>query len=150
LFRRSVFAKIGEFDERVTTRQEVDLGLQLYDAGVRIVFEPQARITYHRPPPVYRDERDYFLTRWDLQSGIRSHEVIEEKWPLKGLPSSVPFVRDRSNFVSYSKYITYFMRSQLGPYLWYEVGPNMRYAIYRSTNVLPNMLGEPARKALYR
>lgn len=150
LFRRSVFDKIGPFDERITTRQEVDLALQLYDAAVPIVFEPAARITYHRPPPVYRDERDYFLTRWNLESGIRSHEIIQEKWPLKGLPNSVEFVRDRCNFVSYTRYVTYFMRRQLGPYVRYELGPNLRYAVYRSTNVLPDRLGEPVRKALYR
>ena len=150
LFRRSVFDRIGFFDERVTTRQEVDVALQLYDAGIPVVFEPKAVITYHRPPPVYRDEREYFLTRWDFNSGKQSHEVIQEKWPLRGLPASMEFVRDRSNFVSYSRYITYFMLHQFGPYLKYEFWPNLKYLIYRATSVLPKRLAEPAQRALYR
>ena len=150
LFRRSVFDKIGFFDERVTTRQEVDLALQLSAADVPIVFEPNVQVTYHRPPPVYRDERDYFLRRWDYQSAIRSHEVIEQKWNLKTLPSSLNFARDRRQFVSYSRYMAYYARHELGPYLRWELGPNLRYTAYRTTKVLPKPLGEPLRKALYR
>jgi hypothetical protein len=49
LYWGSVFDKIGEFDERSNTRQELDVALQLYAAGVPIVFEPAAEVTYIKP-----------------------------------------------------------------------------------------------------
>jgi GT2 family glycosyltransferase len=150
LFRRSVFDRIGLFDERVTTRQEVDLALQLCAANVPVIFEPAAQVTYHRPPPVYRDEREYFYRRWNLHSAITSHEVINQKWNLTNLPSSIDFARNRRHFVSYSRYMAYYARHELGPYIRWELGPKLRYAAFRSTNLLPNRLGEPLRRALYR
>jgi hypothetical protein len=49
LYRGSVFDTIGEFDERSNTRQELDVALQLYAAGVPIVFEPAAEVAYIKP-----------------------------------------------------------------------------------------------------
>lgn len=150
LYRRSVFDKIGLFDERLNIRIEVDVCLSLYHAGVPIVFEPKSRIVFHRPPPIRRDERAYYLKRWDVQDAIRSHEIIAEKWPLKELPNAVGFARDRHDHVSYSRYALFFLRKELGPYLRYEFWPNLKYKLYRATSLLPDRLGEPARRALYR
>src|SRR5262245_12410925 len=44
LFRRAVFEKIGPFDERISARPELHVALQLYAAGVPIVFEPAATV----------------------------------------------------------------------------------------------------------
>jgi GT2 family glycosyltransferase len=149
LFRRSVFDRIGEFDERITTRQEVDLALQLKAAGARIVFEPAAEVTYIRPPPVRRDERDYFLMRWDADSAMRSHALIKQKWNVEGLPSSLQFVRHRRAYVSYGRYALHYLRHEMGPYLRYDLGELFRYRIYRALALLPRPLREPARRALY-
>ncbi len=150
LFRRSVFAAIGGFDERLTTRQEVDLALQLWDAGLSIVFEPRSRVTYHRPPPVYRDERDYFLQRWSREGGELSHRIIEEKWPTEGIPSALEFARDRHHYATYSGYALYYARQELPLYLRHELEPNLRYAAWRLARHLPAGIGDPLRRALYR
>jgi GT2 family glycosyltransferase len=150
LFRRSVFHEIGGFDERLSTRQEVDLALQLWDAGISIVFEPRSLVTYHRPPPVHRDERDYFLRRWSREGGEASHRIIEEKWPVEGIPSALEFARDRRHYATYSGYSLYYVRHELPIYLRYELPSNLRYAAWRLARHLPAGLGEPLRRALYR
>lgn len=150
LFRRSVFARIGEFDERITTRQEVDLALQLKAAGARIVFEPAAEVTYLRPPPVRRDERHYFLMRWDPDSAVRSHQIIQEKWNAEALPSSLQFVRHRRAYVSYPRYAVHYVRQEAGTYLRYDLGERLRYRAYRALALLPAPIREPAQRALYR
>jgi glycosyltransferase involved in cell wall biosynthesis len=150
LFRRPVFARIGAFDERITTRQEVDLALQLKAAGARIVFEPAAQVTYLRPPPVRPDERDYFLMRWDPEAAVRSHEIIREKWKVEGLPSSLQFVQHRRAYTSYSRYAVHYLRNEAGPYLRYDLGERLRYRAYRALALLPAPIREPAQRALYR
>lgn len=150
LFRRSVFARIGEFDERITTRQEVDLALQLKAAGAPIVFEPAAEVTYLRPPPVRQDERQYFLMRWDPESAVRSHEIIKEKWNVENLPSSLQFVWHRRAFVSYPRYAMYYLRHEAGPYLRYDLAERLRYRAYRTLQRFPEPLRKPAQRALYR
>jgi GT2 family glycosyltransferase len=149
LFRRSVFSLIGELDERINTRQEVDLALQLCAAAVPIVFEPAARITYFRPPPVRQDERAYFLMRWDCAAALASHRLIEEKWNVEGLPTSLDFVRHRKAYVSYGRYAAYYLRHEMGPYLRYDLGERVRYGLYRSAAGLPRSLREPTQRALY-
>ena len=150
LFRRSVFDAIGGFDEELTTRQEVDLALQLRDAGISIVFEPRSVITYHRPPRVHSDERDYFLQRWTAEGGEHSHRIIEGKWPVDGIPSAHEFARDRRHYATYSSYALYYLRHELPIYLRYELGPNLRHAAYRFAGHLPGGMGDPLRRALYR
>jgi GT2 family glycosyltransferase len=113
LFRRSVFEKIGPFDERLNTRQELDVALQLYAAGVPVVFEPAAAVTYLSPPPVHPDEREFFRSRWDPEAALRSHEIIERKWRTLNLPSSLDFVTYRHDFVSYPRYVGFRLRARL-------------------------------------
>jgi GT2 family glycosyltransferase len=150
LFRRPVFARIGEFDERITTRQEVDLALQLKAAGARIVFEPAAQVTYLRPPPVRSDERDYFLMRWNPDAAVRSHAIIREKWNVEDLPSSLQFVQHRRAYTSYPRYAVHYLRNEARPYLRYDLGERLRYRAYRAFALLPAPIREPAKRALYR
>lgn len=96
LFRNEVLRRIGQFDEAVEqSRQEIDLDLGLHHAGVRCVFEPKARVTFSPPPPIYPEERDYYLFKWDVERARRSHARIKEKWNLVGVPTSIPFVEAR-------------------------------------------------------
>jgi GT2 family glycosyltransferase len=150
LFRRSVFGRIGPFDERISTRQEVDLALQFKAASVRVVFEPAAHVTYLRPPPVRKDELDYFLMRWNVESAVRSHAIIAEKWNIEDLPSSLQFVRDRRAYTSYPRYAVHYLRHELGPYLRYDLAERLRYRAFRAASVLPSSLRKPAQRALYR
>lgn len=47
--RRNVLRDIGEFDERLRYGEDVDLIWRLHEAGLRIRYEPAARV-YHREP----------------------------------------------------------------------------------------------------
>jgi GT2 family glycosyltransferase len=113
LFRRSVFEKIGPFDERINCRQELDVALQLHAAGVPVVFEPSVAVTYLSPPPVHLDEREFFHARWDYETAVRSHEIIEAKWRTLNLPSSLDFAMYRPEFVSYPRYVRFRLHAKL-------------------------------------
>jgi GT2 family glycosyltransferase len=141
LYRASVFEKIGEFDERINTRQELDVALQLYAADVPIVFEPSAEVTYISPPPVRRDERAFYNFRWNVEDAVRSHELITQKWNLVNLPGSVDFVINRQRFVSYGQYLPFFLR--------WEFEPIARAKIYNWAGRLPGPLGKPLQRVLY-
>jgi hypothetical protein len=95
MFRSDVFDLIGPFDETMSTRSEVDVSLALDDAGVTMVFEPKARVVYSPPPPVYPEERDYYMFKWDVDRAVQNHEHLVEKWNLEHLPHSVDFVKMR-------------------------------------------------------
>ncbi|MDP8928308.1 MAG: glycosyltransferase [Actinomycetota bacterium] len=100
LFRREVFDRIGPFDETMSARAEVDLSLALHHAKIPIVFEPRSRVVYSPPPPIYPEERDYYLFKWNIERAAENHRHLEEKWRLVHLPSSVDFVKMRRSLAS--------------------------------------------------
>jgi GT2 family glycosyltransferase len=100
LFRRRVFDRIGPFDETMSARAEVDLSLALYNNNVPVVFEPRSRVTYSPPPPIFAEERDYYLFKWDPERAARNHHVLRDRWNLVDLPSSVEFVKARRRLAS--------------------------------------------------
>lgn len=95
LFRKEVFDAIGPFDEQLTTRREVDFFLELYERDIPIVFEPKSVIEFCSPPPVRRDEKEFYMMTWDAEAARRSNDRIEEKWELVELPRSENFARER-------------------------------------------------------
>lgn len=100
LFRRSVFDRIGLFDEtQHGSRAEVDLSLALWVEGVPTVLEPLSRVTFSAPPPVYPEERDYYLRYWDIDASNNDHRVIEERWNLVTCPSAIGFATARQRLV---------------------------------------------------
>ena len=95
-FRRSVFERIGPFDDaQHGSRAEVDLSLALWVAGVPTVLEPRSRVTFLAPPPVHPDERDHYLRYWDLDGASADHRAIEARWNLVECPSAIGFVKGR-------------------------------------------------------
>ena len=101
MFRRSVFDRIGRFDDtQHGSRAEVDLSLALWVANVATVLEPRSRVTFSAPPPVHPEERDYYLRYWDLEGAESDHRVIEERWNLVACPSAIGFVKGRRLLVN--------------------------------------------------
>lgn len=96
LFRRSVFDRIGPFDEQLNTRDEIDLSLALRHAGVPVVFEPECAVHYLPPYPPEPEELEFFLQRWDLDRAAASRERIRDKWDLVETPGDLGFVQDRN------------------------------------------------------
>lgn len=97
LFRRSVFDRIGPYDEELNTRDEVDLSLALHHAGATVVLEPRAVINYVPPTsPPEADELPYYRMRWDLERAAASRERIKQRWFLVDTPGDLGFVRYRN------------------------------------------------------
>ena len=96
LFRRSVFARLGEFDELLNTSDEVDLSLALKHANAPIVFEPACKIHHVLPTyPLPDVDRPYFMKKWDLVQAHEAHKRIQAKWHLAELPKVIGFVEER-------------------------------------------------------
>lgn len=100
LYRRRVFDRIGTLDETMSARAEVDLSLALHNSGVPVVFEPRSRVVYSPPPPIYPEERDYYLFKWDVERAVQNHDDLKRRWSLVDLPSSVDFVKMRRRLAS--------------------------------------------------
>ena len=97
LFRRSVFDRIGAYDEELNTRDEVDLSMALRAADARVVLEPRAVVNYVPPTsPPEADELPFYRNRWDLDRAIISRERIRERWSLVDTPGDLEFVRYRN------------------------------------------------------
>jgi GT2 family glycosyltransferase len=96
LFRTQVFERLGSFDERMNTSEEVDLSLALKHVNAPIVFEPACKIHYVLPTyPLPDVDRSYFMKKWDLEQARESHRLIKEKWKLSQLPQIIGFVEER-------------------------------------------------------
>ena len=141
VMRRSAHEKIGGLDETLTTREGLDLSIQLVDADLRTVYVPTVEVTFLAPPPVEREERDYYLDRWDIDRSRQSNRHIERKWGFSEFPHSMDFVRFRHEHVSYAAYLRYFARWELSHWL--------RYGAYRVTKPLPLAVRRPIERALY-
>jgi hypothetical protein len=96
LFRRSVFDRIGPYDEELNTRDEVDLSLALSRGKIPVVYEPKCEVHYLPPYPPRSDELDYFFMKWNLERATKSRERIQKKWNLIHLPGDLGFVKDRN------------------------------------------------------
>jgi len=96
LFRRSVFERIGPYDEELSTRDEIDLSLALRQAGVPVVFEPAAVVEYLSPWPPGPESIEFSKFKWDLDRGVAGCERIKSKWNLKEVPGGdAGFARKR-------------------------------------------------------
>jgi GT2 family glycosyltransferase len=81
LIRRDVVAKVEPLDERLlATREHLDFGLSLDQAGARRWFEPASVVTYLAPPPFRRGERRHFLMRWSDELCRESTDWFYDKW----------------------------------------------------------------------
>lgn len=65
LVRRSAFDAIGPLDEQLlSTREHLDLCLQVTRAGGTVWSELTSRVTYDHPPPVTATDLPFFVLRW--------------------------------------------------------------------------------------
>jgi GT2 family glycosyltransferase len=97
LFRRSVFDRIGRYDEELNTRDEVDLSLALHHAGATVVLEPRSIVNYVPPSSApEEDELPYYRMRWDLDRAAASRERIKQRWSLVDTPGDLGFVQYRN------------------------------------------------------
>jgi len=100
LFRSSVFQRVNPFDARITTRDFVDLSLQLKQAGARIALQPKVRAFIDAPPPVEPEEREFYHWRWDRDAAAASLELLCEKWGIDKMTTPLTFIRGQHHRTS--------------------------------------------------
>ena len=70
LFRRQAFKAVGGFDEKFFLYgEEVDLQRRMHDAGMKIVFVPEAKVTHFQPNAI-REPRPE-VQRWAARGQLR-------------------------------------------------------------------------------
>lgn len=83
LIRREFFMRIGGLDERLITREHMDLALRAKILGAKITFEHSSHITYLALNTFSRSDLNYFLFRWSRQLAIRSINAFQKTWGVK-------------------------------------------------------------------
>lgn len=64
LVRTSAFERVSLDQQLLSTREHLDLCLQIADEGGAVWLEPESVVTYASPPPVALADVPYFLLRW--------------------------------------------------------------------------------------
>lgn len=83
LLRSDVFDKLGPLDENLmSTREHLDVCMQVKAAGGEVWFEPAAVVTYSTPPPFANSDIPFYWTRWSESWGRRSLSAFCEKYDL--------------------------------------------------------------------
>jgi hypothetical protein len=110
LFRRHAIARIGGFDEILTTRTPVDLIVRVGEARLTSFIEPSARVRFMQPPPVEHDELPLYRFLWDAERAKASNEHMLKKWGLEGMPISTSFASGqlmRKNWIVWTLWRTW-------------------------------------------
>jgi GT2 family glycosyltransferase len=83
LVRRSAFEAIGPLDENLrSTREHLDLCLQVAAAGGEIWSELTSLVTYDHPPPVTLTDLPFFMLRWSEAWNVASLRHFAKKYGL--------------------------------------------------------------------
>ena len=81
LARTALFNDIGPLDEGLlATSEHLDFCLSVIEHGGAIHFEPRARVTYLRPPPVRLSDIPFFMLRWSDDWAETSERHFHAKW----------------------------------------------------------------------
>jgi GT2 family glycosyltransferase len=106
LVRRSVFARVGAFDERLRSASEhLDLCMLVRRSGGTVVFEPGAVVNQLLPRPFPRDLRSlpFFLQRWNPRHNASTIEHFRTKWNLqrgdRALAASLDWLDERRDLM---------------------------------------------------
>ncbi len=80
LMRRNLLDEIGFFDERLVSREQIDLALRLKIACKTVTFEKNAVVTHMRDGEQSQADLDYFLQRWEHSRVLLALTVFETTW----------------------------------------------------------------------
>jgi GT2 family glycosyltransferase len=85
LARRSIFARIGPFDEAITSLCEhADTSMRVQQAGGLMMLEPAAQVSYLSPKPFPLDIQSmpFYFARWSRRSNRSSMDHFRAKWQI--------------------------------------------------------------------
>ncbi len=80
MLRRDLLREMGPF-EPVTLSEDVHYSLRLSENNERIIFEPNAVITYIAGPPFEKYDLPYYRYRWSPKFGNASSGWLKQRWP---------------------------------------------------------------------
>ena len=83
LIRKELFSRIGGLDERLITREHMDLALHAKCLGARITFEKDSLVTYLAKNNFTLSDLNYFLFRWSHRLADSSVSAFEGTWGVK-------------------------------------------------------------------
>ncbi len=95
LFRREVFDRASLIDDKLCTREGIDLSLALAEAGCSVVCEPGSVVTFYPPPPIEPEDRALYFTHWNLDQARETCAYLRKKWGLASFSESIDFVGQR-------------------------------------------------------
>lgn len=89
LVRKDTFARLGDLDEGLTTKEHLDFCLTVWSKGGRVVLEPRSVVTVLLPSrarPVRLSDLAYYTLRWSPVWQERSFQRFQTKWDLHNDP----------------------------------------------------------------
>jgi hypothetical protein len=102
MYQRSVFERIGRFDEEISvSRSEVDISMAIFANGGTAVLEPKSRVVFRTPPPVQADEIDFFRRQWEPEKAREDEELLIKKWNIEDFPSAIAFAEARHGLADF-------------------------------------------------
>lgn len=91
-----VFERLGPLDEGLlSSREHVDLCLNVREAGGSVYLEPNAIVTHITPSPVVWSDLPYFMLRWSEAWNLASLDHFDVKWGVEPDPNKVTWLRHR-------------------------------------------------------
>lgn len=83
LMRKAFYDRMGGLDERLITREQMDLALRAKALGGKVTFEKASHVTYLAYNRFEANDIDYHLFRWADALAVRSIEAFEDCWDVK-------------------------------------------------------------------
>ncbi len=96
LITRPALAVLGIADEELNTREAIDFSVAAWKAGIPVIIEPKAEVDFCAPPPIEKEEREYYNFRWDVPRADESHNRVASRWNIKGMPDTYGFIREQT------------------------------------------------------
>lgn len=81
--KRDFFNRMGPLEERLITREQMDLALRCRSLGARVTFERGAVVTYYAKVQFTPQDLSYHLFRWSHSLAVESLDTFEETWGAK-------------------------------------------------------------------
>ena len=83
LIRKDFLENTGFLDERLITREHMDLALRAKCLGYKVTFEKRSHVTYLALNKFKFSDLSYFLYRWSDRFAKSSVVAFESSWPFK-------------------------------------------------------------------
>jgi len=83
LMHRGFFERLGGLDERLISREHMDLALRAKALGATVTFEKDSHVTYMAKQPFRRQDILYHLFRWSDELALQSFTAFEETWGVR-------------------------------------------------------------------